>query len=173
MTQIYAVRSNVSKTEGYATLSPSRTPNLISALDKNVHGFKRRIISQAMTEESLKGMETRIVSHIRKFVALLGQDTGDGDTSPELKGWTPPTSFRVKADWLTFDVMSDLTYGKSLGLLDSPELRWLPSVFRKISQVAAAVSLTENGFGLSGAILGTSLLNNATPESYSTEPGAI
>lgn len=141
MTQIYGVRSNVSKTEGYATLSASRTPNLISATDKSVHGFKRRVISQTMTEESLKSMETRIVSHIQRFVALLGKNEDGPSNSAELKGWTAPKTFRMRADWLTFDVMSDLTYGKPLGLLESEELRWLPTIFRKISQVTAAVSI--------------------------------
>ncbi|KAM0720747.1 hypothetical protein Q7P37_004884 [Cladosporium fusiforme] len=138
MGQIYGVRSNVSKSAGYATLSVSRTPNLISARDKSIHGFKRRVISQTMTEESLKSMEPRIVSHIKNFVALLGQDASDGP----FKGWTSPQSFRTKSDWLTLDIMSDLTYGKPLGLLSSEEPRWVPSVLRKLTQVIAAVTLS-------------------------------
>ena len=137
--QIYGVRANVSKSEGYATMSASRTPNLISATDKSVHGFKRRVISQTMTEESLKGMETRIVSRIKTFVALLGDEEGDNASGFDSDSWSPPKSFQVRADWLTFDVASDLIYGKPLGLLDSPDTRWLPSVFRKVSQVAGAV----------------------------------
>jgi hypothetical protein len=96
-----------------------------------------------MTEESLKGMEPRIVALIKKFVALLGDDMNDGAHPPAVGGWSPPQSFQVRADWLTFDVASDLIYGKPLGLLDSVETRWLPSVFRKISQVAATVSITR------------------------------
>jgi cytochrome P450 len=142
-TQIYGVRSNVSKSEGYATMSASRTPNLISATDKTLHGFKRRVISQTLTEESLKSMEPRIVARIEKFVELLGEGASD---SAELEGWTPRSSLQAQADWLTFDVMSDLLFGKSLGLLDSPDARWLPSVVRKIAQLAATVSVRRRAF---------------------------
>jgi hypothetical protein len=145
-TQIYGVRSNVSKSEGYATMSASRTPNLISATDKTLHGFKRRVISQTLTEESLKSMEPRIVARIEKFVELLGEGANDEEHSAELEGWTPRSSLQAQADWLTFDVMSDLLFGKSLGLLDSPDARWLPSVVRKIAQSAATVSVRRRAF---------------------------
>jgi hypothetical protein len=126
-------------------MSASRTPNLISATDKTLHGFKRRVISQTLTEESLKSMEPRIVARIEKFVELLGEGANDED-SPELEGWTPRSSLQAQADWLTFDVMSDLLFGKSLGLLDSPDARWLPSVVRKIAQLAATVSVRRRAF---------------------------
>jgi hypothetical protein len=122
-------------------MSASRTPNLISVTDKGVHGFKRRAISQTLTEESLKSVEPRIVGRIETFVALLGESANDEAHSPELGGWTPRNSMQAHADWLTFDVMSDLLFGKSLGLLDSPDARWLPSVIRKISQLTATVSV--------------------------------
>jgi hypothetical protein len=124
-------------------MSASRTPNLISATDKTLHGFKRRVISQTLTEESLKSMEPRIVARIEKFVELLGEGAND---SPELEGWTSRSSLQAQADWLTFDVMSDLLFGKSLGLLDCPDARWLPSVVRKIAQLAATVSVRRRAF---------------------------
>jgi hypothetical protein len=70
---------------------------------------------------------------------LLG--LSDEAQSPELGGWTLRNSMQAHADWLTFDVMSNLLFGKSLGLLDSPDARWLPSVIRKISQLTATVSV--------------------------------
>ena len=138
--EIYGVRSNVSKSEGYATMSPSTTPNLISAVDKNVHSFKRKVISQAMTDQYLKTMQTRILAHIEDFVSMLGSDADVAGGSPVPAGaWAAPKDLSVAADWLTFDVISDLTYGKALGMLHSPETRWLPIAFKRISQRAATV----------------------------------
>jgi hypothetical protein len=138
--QIYGVRSNVSKSEGYATMSPSSTPNLISAVDKNIHAFKRKVVAQAMTDQYLKTMQARILSHIEVFVSMLGSDTDVAGGPPVLEGtWAAPKDLSVAADWLTFDVISDLTYGKALGMLHSPETRWLPVAFKRISQRAATV----------------------------------
>jgi hypothetical protein len=59
----------------------------------------------------------------RSAVNLWSLGLSDEAHSPELGGWT------------------DLLFGKSLGLLDSPDARWLPSVIRKISQLTATVSV--------------------------------
>lgn len=54
MSTIYGTRANVRKSENYATMSASRrTPNAISATDKTVHGFKRRIMSQVFSDQGL------------------------------------------------------------------------------------------------------------------------
>jgi len=137
--EIYGVRSNVSKTDGYATMSPSSQPNLISAVDKNVHAWKRRVISQVMTDQFMREMQDRIVSHIRDFVSMLGNDADVPAGSPVVEGWAPPKDLGVACDWLTFDVISDLIYGKALGMLHDPGLRWLPLTFQRISQRSATV----------------------------------
>ena len=126
-----------------------------------------------MTEESLKGMEPRIVALIEKFVALLGEGANDEAQSPDHEGWSPPRSFQVKADWLTFDVMSDLLYGKPLGLLDSPDARWLPSSFRKISQLAATVCVSCRAFRACRRYMRECDANIASTESYTTKFDAL
>ena len=133
------MRSNVSKTDGYATMSPSSQPNLISAVDKNVHAWKRRVISQAMSDTFLKEMQGRVMAHIRDFVTMLGSEADVPAGKPVLDGWAPAKNLGVVCDWLTFDVISDLIYGKAVGMLHSPELRWLPGTFQRISQRSATV----------------------------------
>jgi hypothetical protein len=106
--EIYGVRSNVSKTDGYATMSPSSQPNLISAVDKSVHAWKRRVISQAMSDSFLKEMQSRVVAHIRGFVAMLGSEADVPEGKPVLDGWAPAKNLGVVCDGLKFDVSSDL-----------------------------------------------------------------
>ncbi|KAK5132154.1 hypothetical protein LTR08_000311 [Meristemomyces frigidus] len=116
-------------------MSASRTPNLISATDKELHGFKRRVIMQTMTDQALKDAEERIIALIQTFVEMVGRKPeGDRGVTGH---WGPDVDMGTAADWLTFDVISDLLYGRPLGLLQSAELRWLPEVFRSISQMAA------------------------------------
>jgi hypothetical protein len=61
-------------------MSPSKTtPNTISAIDKGVHGFKRRIQNQVLSEAGLKTVESRIVSHVQEFVDYLGSHMDAGE----------------------------------------------------------------------------------------------
>jgi hypothetical protein len=147
------VRSNVSKTDGYATMSPSRQPNLVSAVDKDVHAWKRRVVSQVMSDAFLKEMQSRIVSHVDDFVSMLGADADLPKSSPVLEGWTPAKNLAVACDWLTLDVITDLIYGKAIGLLHSPDMRWLPGVFQRVSQRSAAVCGIWDGRGMGDLLI--------------------
>ncbi|RAH83811.1 cytochrome P450 monooxygenase [Aspergillus japonicus CBS 114.51] len=129
MTEIYGVRANVRKTDGYAALGLSRRcPNSLVAIDKGLHGFKRRIMAQVFSEQNLKQMEERILDNVTDFVSLLGSDS---DAS---RGWGPPKDVAQACTWMTFDIIADLCYGEDLNLLQVEDMRWFPSVFRKVSQ---------------------------------------
>ncbi|GKZ22340.1 hypothetical protein AbraCBS73388_008479 [Aspergillus brasiliensis] len=129
LSDIYAVRANVQKSDGYASMSPSRyTPNTLTAIFKNIHTFKRRILTQAFSDQSIKEMEGRIQENISSFLDILVSGTGSES------GWSSPKNISEKCDWLAFDVITDLSYGNDLDMLNSPQMRWFPSVIRKISQ---------------------------------------
>ncbi|OJJ77418.1 hypothetical protein ASPBRDRAFT_50308 [Aspergillus brasiliensis CBS 101740] len=125
----YAVRANVQKSDGYASISPSRyTSNTLTAISKNIHTFKRRILTQAFPDQSIQEMEGRIQENISSFLDILISGTGSES------GWSSPKNISEKCDWLAFDVITDLSYGNDLDMLNSPQMRWFPSVIRKISQ---------------------------------------
>lgn len=86
MTTIYGTRANVRKSENYATMSASRkTPNTISATDKTVHGFKRRIMSQVFSDQGLRAVEDRFMARISDFISLLrdGAEKGQHNSNEE------------------------------------------------------------------------------------------
>lgn len=129
VSDIYAVRANVQKSDGYASMSPSRyTPNTLTAIPKNIHTFRRRILTQAFSDQNIKEMEDRIQGNISSFLDILTTDS-----EPE-SGWSSPKNMSQMCDWLAFDVITDLSYGNDLDMLNSPQMRWFPSVVRKISQ---------------------------------------
>lgn len=92
--------------------------NTHNAIDKSIHGRKRRVLSQAFSEHALKGMEDVMLVNIRQFCAIMGGDEPgleSGVASSE-KG----LAIRNMADWfayLTYDVMGELCFGKSFGML--------------------------------------------------------
>ncbi|PYH88844.1 cytochrome P450 monooxygenase [Aspergillus ellipticus CBS 707.79] len=129
MSDIYSVRSNVRKSDGYVAISASRrTPNIVTTIDKDVHGFKRRILAQVFSERGIKEIEDRVLDNISDFVDLLGSDT-DATT-----GWSTPKDFAQACNWLTFDVISGLCYGEDFDMLKSSKMRWFPTVINKIGQ---------------------------------------
>ncbi|CAI7662010.1 unnamed protein product [Penicillium glandicola] len=141
MEAIYGVRANVVKSEGYSSLSASRhTPNTLTATDKTTHGFKRRILAQVFSTEGIKAVEERLLVNIRDFVNLLGKKGDEfGIVKPRFAsevddGWTNTKHLAPMCDWVAFDVIGDLCYGKDFDMLHLPDMRWLPSVVLKITQ---------------------------------------
>lgn len=146
METIYGVRANVVKSEGYSSLSASRrTPNTLTAIDKSIHGFKRRILAQVFSTEGIKAIEERLLVNVRDFVNLLGKEGDElGVVKPgfDLKGsgdWTNTKHLAPMCDWVTFDVIGDLCYGKDFDMLHLPDMRWFPSVVLKITQRSMTV----------------------------------
>ncbi|OJJ45800.1 hypothetical protein ASPZODRAFT_133663 [Penicilliopsis zonata CBS 506.65] len=87
--------------------------NTHNAIDKAVHGRKRRVLSQAFSDTALKGMEDVMLLHVRQLCAILG---GERRASEDRTGRT----IRNMADWfsyLTYDIMGELCFGKSFDML--------------------------------------------------------
>jgi cytochrome P450 len=103
--------------------------NTHNSIDKMVHGRKRRVLSQAFSDNALKGMEDVMLIHIRRFCAILaGEPAGEGGKYKN--------NFAVQnlAEWfgyLTYDVMGELCFGKSFDMLiDSTRRRMVHLVDR-------------------------------------------
>lgn len=138
MVEIYGVRANVRKHDSYSVMSPSRnTPTTISCQDKRLHSFKRRILAQVFSDVSLKGVEERILEHIRHFGrAILGSEvstSGDGRWST--------TDIAAMHKYLSFDIISSLCYGESFNMLGSSKHRQLSQIVTAISRRNGVVSL--------------------------------
>ncbi|KAH6876811.1 cytochrome P450 monooxygenase [Thelonectria olida] len=137
MAGIYGVRANVRKADSYAVMSASsRTVNTISSRDKKAHAFKRRILAQVFSDQALKGVEERILGHIRHFCREL---SGNGLVPhSELQGpkdeWGSVLDMAAFCDYLAFDIISSLCYGESFNMLGSSGLRHLPNIVSAISR---------------------------------------
>ncbi|KAJ5595557.1 uncharacterized protein N7459_001765 [Penicillium hispanicum] len=87
--------------------------NTHNAIDKSMHGRKRRVLSQAFSDAALKEMEDVMLLHVRQLCAILA---GSGDTTPkETTGVV-----RNMGNWfsyLSYDVMGELCFGKSFDML--------------------------------------------------------
>ena len=124
---IYGHKANVLKSPFY--LAFPAAPGVFSthtAIDRHVHARKRRVMSHAFSDAALKGLEEFIIVHIEEFIRKLTSDDSPArtDANTTEKGWTAPKDVSSWCSFLGFDVMGDLCFGKSFGMLgDKPENR--------------------------------------------------
>jgi cytochrome P450 len=115
---IYGHKVNTKKSDFYLSF-PAR-PGAVSthtAIDPKTHARKRRVMSHAFSDAALRGMEEYVLNHLRYWMQnMAGTST---------KEWTAPKKVSDWTQWLAFDVMGDLCFGKSFSMLkgDVPETR--------------------------------------------------
>lgn len=67
------------------------------------------------------------------------QALGAGATS-DMQGWSSPKDMADWANYLTFDVLGDLCFGRAFGLIQSEEHRAAPDLMLRRTRVLAIVS---------------------------------
>jgi cytochrome P450 len=123
-----------------------RAPNTLTLIDKKAHGRKRRIIAQGFSEAALRSYEPTILTHIRKFGAELESDSSSTENwkdVSESRKWSKPHNMArwcrysatrvatgtlanpnlLTANYLTFDIMTDVIFGESYALLERIQYR--------------------------------------------------
>ena len=124
--EIYGFKANVRKAKFYEAFWASKdAASTHSSIDKSIHARKRRVLSQAFSDSAMKSMENHILAHIRQFCAnLTGSSQSQTIPNHEQKGYGAPINVSDQANYLTFDIMGDLCFGKAFGMLESPENRF-------------------------------------------------
>jgi cytochrome P450 len=116
---IYGHKANVRKSDFY--LAFPAAPGVFSshtAIDRHAHARKRRVMSHAFSESAIKGVEQYVLTHVQSYIQKLA----GGARSQE---WTEARDVSKWSTYFSFDVMGDLAFGKSFGMLDGdvPENR--------------------------------------------------
>lgn len=122
---IYGHKSNVKKSQFYSVFPPTKdTANTHSSIDKTMHSRKRRVLSHAFSDTAIKSMEKYILGNVRTFCTALGARPQSFAEKQLPKGeWGPPQNMTDWCNYLTFDVMGDLCFGKAFEMLEHHENR--------------------------------------------------
>lgn len=122
---IYGHKSNVKKSQFYSVFPPTKdTFNTHSSIDKAAHARKRRVLSHAFSDGAIKSMEKYVLANVRTFCSALGLSSKSLSEKSESKElWSAPQNMSDWCNYLTFDVMGDLCFGKAFEMLEHPENR--------------------------------------------------
>jgi hypothetical protein len=126
---IYGFKANVRKSDFYTAFPANKnTFNVHSSVDKVAHARKRRVLSHAFSDNAMKSMEKFVLDKIRIFCRVLPQAPVDllkvQHAGSNSKGWSPPQNMAQMSDYLAFDVMGELAFGKSFDMIESPRNRF-------------------------------------------------
>jgi hypothetical protein len=107
---IYGSKANVTRAKSYQAWAKNvEEANTAVTTDVAVHRRKRKILNQAFTEKSVKHAATFIAQHAERWIDLL---VADSDISIE-SGWSKSRKMSVWDDWIVFDILGDLCFGRS------------------------------------------------------------
>jgi cytochrome P450 len=120
---IYSHGASVQKSVFYKCFRAA--PNAVSTLlatEKQQHARKRRVMGQAFSEQAVRGFEQYVLGHVEDLVDRIGARLNH---SKEVgSSWSAPLDMAAWCNWLVFDIMGDLVFGRSFGTLgDRPENR--------------------------------------------------
>jgi hypothetical protein len=110
----------MAKSEWYRTIHYAEKGgvNTFTAIDREQHRAKRRMLSYAFSEDALSGMDSLVQGHVRRWCDHLGQGA-TRDT------WTKGINMGILSTYLTFDVLGDLCFGKPFDVVDSDKMRFV------------------------------------------------
>ncbi|OLL22532.1 Isotrichodermin C-15 hydroxylase [Neolecta irregularis DAH-3] len=110
---LHSFGSQVVKSDGYiaARLEPEMS-SLVDEQDPVKHSQMRKHVSPAFSTRALEGMEQYIKSSIDRFTDNIKIYGKDGTIPLNMTAW---------CSMLTFDILSDLSYGETFGMVEKGE----------------------------------------------------
>lgn len=84
-------------------------------------------MSSAFSDAAIRNLEKYIIANVRVGCELLGRRAGGGADDEKFvnrQGWNGAWNAGHWCEWLVFDIMGDLVFGKAFGMLESPVNRF-------------------------------------------------
>lgn len=111
------------------------------------HARKRRVLSHAFSDAAIKSLEKYILANVRTGCRLLAErnrsGTGEVDEKVGEEGWADMWNAANWCNWLVFDIMGDLVFGKAFGMLESSANRFAVDLVGNAAHRHLIVSPTQ------------------------------
>lgn len=127
LNEIYGFKSNVQKAKFYTVFPPTKDAfNTHNSIDKARHSRKRRALSQAFSDAALKSVEKYALANIQIFCGKLFPQPHNKSRPGEKRSpqWSVSQDIANWCNYLAFDIMGDLVFGKAFAMLERSENRF-------------------------------------------------
>jgi cytochrome P450 len=122
--EIYGFKANVRKAHFYSVFPAQKGAwSTHSAIDKGLHARKRRVLSQAFSDNAMRGLQPHILGIIRTFTDAIG-DVKHKSKDVLSGSWSTPKNMALWANYMSYDVLGDICYGQSFDTLEREDNRF-------------------------------------------------
>lgn len=121
---IYSMKSNVRRSPFYTAFQRNtKEKNTLNVIDVAEHAQKRKLLNLSFTEKSLRAAAGFMVKHVDRWNEIMLEENSSTTE------WSAPVDLAQKVDTLVFDIMGDLSFGKSFDIKEPGEnpLRVIPN----------------------------------------------
>jgi cytochrome P450 len=120
-TEIYHSKL-IQKSQVFETITPAPGAfSTFTAIDKETHRRKRKVFSQAFSDQAIKAFEPTILCLVDIFISQLARAIPHGT----VERWTEPLNMTPRARYYATDVMGEFGFGKSFDVQTSDQNRFL------------------------------------------------
>ncbi|KAL7270836.1 hypothetical protein RUND412_006446 [Rhizina undulata] len=139
--EIYGVNKNVQKSDFYVAFcghAANYIPNTFDSTNRQMHATKRKVLAPAFTEPALRAMETYFLPHIENLCNIIAT----GQQSLPIPGSDKENNGKWRGDmsdwanYLTFDIMGELTFGMDFHMMKEETNRKIPDLIISASSRA-------------------------------------
>ena len=139
--------NDTKKSKGYeAMVAVPGVYNTHTCIDKAVHRRKRKVISQAFSDQAIRKFEPTMLKHVNIFLKeLLRHASHYGNND-----WSEPMDMTPCCKFLSLDIVSDFAFGQSLKVQTEEENRGMILGMRAASILSGTYAQYPrlSGYGL-------------------------
>jgi cytochrome P450 len=104
---IYGMKSNVRRSPFYVALTNGREKTTLNTIDPAEHAKRRKMLNACFTDISVNAAAAFMIHHIDRWHQIMLEEH---DSTTE---WSASVDLSERMDQLVFDIMGDLSFGKS------------------------------------------------------------
>ena len=126
--KIYGTKANTQKSSYYHVFNDVfKGDSSLTTIEPGLHARKKRVVSSALSDSSVRAMEELVLRNVRTFCNLIGKGANSADVSngAAQKPWSAPKNMTDWSDYLSFDVMGDICFSGSFGMLEKEDNRYV------------------------------------------------
>lgn len=118
-----------------APAAPEKGYSSFTERDEAIHAPRRRLLNHALSEKGLRDSETFVSANVNTWLDRLG------DRKESTSPWSEPKNVYQWIRYLTFDILTDLCFGRSFDLLNKTDMRFAEGLIPCLTQMANEVCI--------------------------------